>query len=472
MWRRAMFVISALVVFVGAGLYPHTAYADKDEVDPLAPLAATTVQLPTFGVAVDADGVLALKSFPDPGGVWRAQVVAMARRRLPPNLQARSKLRKVSLVRLEQAIVRKLEAGQTIDEEMQNLAGLQRLRYIFCYPEHGDIVVAGPAEGYFEDASGRTVGITTGRPVLQLEDLAIALRIYAPGTNHRPFVGVSIGPSQEGLARFREFQQTIPRSVSDHARAQIAGQVVTGSRRSLGMSGVAIYTLPANSRFALTLLEADYHMKIIGMGLAPEPVPMATYIELIKRPTHGILQRWWLTPYYDVLRVTADKTAVELLGQGVQLKTEDQIIDLTGTLTSSKRQPSRASSLYATAFTRKYPEIAARVAAFAQTRNLIDLLIAAAFLRKYGFYDLAHWEATTLLDETAVAMDTVETPKQVAAAANAVWRGRRLIAPVGGVSIQADRALDEDAWEADKKGALAAQRESSTAPDPNVWWWD
>ena len=162
MWRRAMFVISALVVFRGAALHPHTAYADKDEVDPLAPLAATTVQLPTFGVAVDADGVWALKSFPDPGGVWRAQAVARAHHRLPPNLQARSKLRKVSLVRLEQAIVRKLEAGQTIAEEMQNLAGLQRLRYIFCYPEHGDVVVAGPAEGYFEDASGRTVGITTG----------------------------------------------------------------------------------------------------------------------------------------------------------------------------------------------------------------------------------------------------------------------------------------------------------------------
>ena len=70
MWRRAMFVISALAVFGGAGLHPHIVYAaDKDEVNPLAPLAATTVQLPTFGVAVDADGVLALKSFPDPGGV-------------------------------------------------------------------------------------------------------------------------------------------------------------------------------------------------------------------------------------------------------------------------------------------------------------------------------------------------------------------------------------------------------------------
>ncbi len=65
------------------------------------PPAATTVQLPTFGVAVDADGVLSLKMFEDPGGKLRADRLAAAKAGMPGNLLAPAKLRHVSLVALE-----------------------------------------------------------------------------------------------------------------------------------------------------------------------------------------------------------------------------------------------------------------------------------------------------------------------------------------------------------------------------------
>ena len=45
------------------------------------------------------------------------------------------------------------------------LAGLLRLRYVFVYPDSGDIVIAGAAEGWVRNLSGRVVGLTTGRPV-------------------------------------------------------------------------------------------------------------------------------------------------------------------------------------------------------------------------------------------------------------------------------------------------------------------
>ena len=130
---------------------------------------ASTVQLPTFGVAIDAAGVLSVKYFPDPGGRLRAVRAAAARRDLKPDVLARSGLRKVSLVKLERAIRKKLEAGEAADDVMRNLAGLQRVQYVFFYPDEGDIVIAGPAEGWMNDAAGRTVGITTGKPVVLLE---------------------------------------------------------------------------------------------------------------------------------------------------------------------------------------------------------------------------------------------------------------------------------------------------------------
>ena len=69
---------------------------------------------------------------------------------------------------------------------MRNLAGLLRVRYVFYYPESKDIVLAGPAEGWVPDASGRVVGITSGRPVLQLQDLAVLPGPSRPAARRLP----------------------------------------------------------------------------------------------------------------------------------------------------------------------------------------------------------------------------------------------------------------------------------------------
>ena len=49
---------------------------------------------------------------------------------------------------------------------MRYLAGLTRLEYVFYYPETQDIEIAGPAEGWVVDASGRVVGMESGLPWL------------------------------------------------------------------------------------------------------------------------------------------------------------------------------------------------------------------------------------------------------------------------------------------------------------------
>ena len=61
---------------------------------------------------------------------------------------------------------------------MRYLAGLLRVRYVFYYPDSKDIVLAGPAEGWVPDPAGRIVGITSRRPVVQLQDLVVALRAF------------------------------------------------------------------------------------------------------------------------------------------------------------------------------------------------------------------------------------------------------------------------------------------------------
>ena len=76
----------------------QSAFAAPPQVlDPNLANPATTVQLPTFGVAVDAQGVLQRKMVEDPTGALAKERLKAAQQKLPQDVQAKSKLRKVSV---------------------------------------------------------------------------------------------------------------------------------------------------------------------------------------------------------------------------------------------------------------------------------------------------------------------------------------------------------------------------------------
>ncbi len=433
----------------------------------------TTLQLPTFGVAVDAGGVLEVQAFPDPKGQLRAKRLVAAKAGLDADIQIKSKLRKVSLVRLERAVRKRIAAGKPLDSAVQYLAGLQRLQYVFCYPERGDIVIAGPAEGWMPDGAGRMIGLTTGKPTLELQDLVVALRMFPPGKADRPFVGCTIDPSREGLARLEAFQKTIPRTVAERIRASVARKIKQGTRDALGMSNIRVFGVSPNTHFARVLVEADHRMKRIGIGLEPPPVRMATFIGTLRSARNGTLQRWWFQPHYDSIKVTKDHLALELAGQGVQLLAEDLAIAADGALINPTAWVNPASRLFTTSFTKKYPEIAAASPVYAQMRNCIDCLVAAAYLQREDFYGRTTWRMATLSDEKVVPTQVFAAPKQVACNVNVVWKGSRLLSPAGGVSIQPHLALAEERIQHDADGKLGNRYQTlGNAVENDRWWWD
>lgn len=437
--------------------------------------AATTVQLPTFGVAIDAAGVLQVKAFEDPGGRLAAERARAAQAALPGDLAAVSPCRKVSLVRLEAAVRRVLDEGRKPDDAMRYLAGLQRVQYVFFFPDARDIVIAGPAEGFAADPSGRVCGIGTGRPVLELDDLVTALRAFPPGTLSRPFLGCTIDPPQAGLARLQQFQRTVPHVVPEAQRQAAGAQIATGMREALGMADVRVFGVPADTHFARVLVEADYRMKRIGIGLEPPPVRLASYLDLLGTMSvrQAALERWWFVPDYRCVRVTADKLGMELVGQGVQLLCEEKLIGQDGQLKSGA-QSNRASERFTAGFTQQYPELAARSPVFAELRNLIDLSVAAAFVQKQQYAEKAGWRMSTFADEQVLPVRTGLAPKQVAAAVQAAWKGSRFFALAGGgVSIRPDQALAAENLLADEQGTLARSRdEIARKLPPDRWWWD
>jgi hypothetical protein len=96
-------------------------------------LPATTVQLPTFGIAIDAEGTLDARTFKDFDRKLLRERLAAAKAAKPGELWAAAKLRKVSLVRLEAALAAEIAAGRGPDDVSEGWPGW-RVQYVFCQP--------------------------------------------------------------------------------------------------------------------------------------------------------------------------------------------------------------------------------------------------------------------------------------------------------------------------------------------------
>lgn len=425
------------------------------------------------GVYVDADGVLRHSSVADPSGRLQAERVAAARAQLNKDVAAPSKLRKVSLNRLEAAIKQLADKQARPSDEMQKLAGLTRVQYVFFYPETNDIVLAGPAEGWATDPVGRVRGIDSGRPTLLLEDLVTALRAFPPTGKKTKIIMCSIDPTPEGLARMQNFLRSIG-SVNPNVGS--TDEIVNGLRTSLGLQNIRVGGVPASTHFAQVLVEADYRMKLIGIGIEKPPIRMTSYVDRANPAmvSKSALQRWYFIPDYDCVRVTDDNSGMELVGDGVKLVGEDQVVMRDGSRQVAAKG-NKASQAFVTSFTEKYAQLAAKVPVFAQLRSCIDLAVAAAYIQQQDFYGKANWNADVFGNEQICPVETLPMPQQVETTVTAIWKGARLMTPVGGgVHIEPLQAIQTAHVQSDEDGKLA---EAKAAIDlkqlaADQWWWD
>jgi len=430
----------------------------------------------TAGVLVDANGVLRMQTVADPTGQLTNAQKQAAKQARQGDLAKGSKLRFVSLNRLEQAVIAQAANDRKPTEEMKYLAGITRIKYVFVYPESGDIVLAGPAEGWYNDLSGRVVGMDTGRPVLELQDLVAAMRVFAPGANKGSVVGCSIDPTQEGLQRMQEFLRNIGGAANPND-AQYTQFIVDGLRTNLGLQTVRILGVAPTTHFAQVLVEADYRMKLIGIGLEPPLVKMTTFIDKADpNSARNALMRWFFVPDYKCVKVAENGEAMELVGDGVKLVDEREVVTADGRRTVPVAGGKNlASTAFTTTFTQKYPEIAGKKPIYAQLRNLIDLTVAAAFLQQHDYYGKAEQKFETFMSEEKFPIETYTAPVQVDTVVTSVWKGNRLLTPVaGGVTIQAKQALATDNQLDDQDGKTAQAHKAVKLANLKAgqWWWD
>lgn len=411
------------------------------------------------GISIDAKGILA-NAERDHNGLRQFWLDLL--KPLPDDLKQSSKIRKISLRGLADLLAG-LEDKAALPDEVRFLAGLQRVEYVLVYPELNDIVLVGYGEGWKVDDRGNVVGVTTGRPVMELDDLIVALRT-AEGAA-RGGIQCSIDPTKEGLARI---QQMAPQFSIPNLDPRVVGPQV---ERAMGPQTISFHGIPPTSRFAHILLAADFRMKRIAMKFEPTPVRgLASYLDMVKSraQTTNMLPRWWLTTNYEPLLSDNDGLAWQLRGPGVKAMTEDDFVEASGERKHTGKS-SPAAQKWADQMTSKYDELSLKEPIFGELRNCMDLAVIGALIFHKNLAAKAGLDWGALLDPGAYPTEEFNLPKQVDTKCSFVRASDRyILSASGGVQINSWA----DANRSETGDGLKPLREQVTESRGKSWWWN
>ncbi len=412
------------------------------------------------GISVNAEGVVRESEV-----AAKNQLLAALEKELqraPEEMNQPMEVRFISLKSLSAAIAEaRANNLNRIPDELQYLGGLTRIQYVLAYPEQNDIVIGGPAEGWRVDRTANVVGITSGRPVIQLEDLLVAFRFVHSAREEG--ISCSIDATQRGMQQYAKVTSTPGWLPSPEA--------VKSLQDAMGPYDITIKGVPADSHFARVLVAADYHMKRIAMNLDPSPLKeLPSYMNLIRNVNRSASSnpRWWLACDYEPLLKSEDGLTWEIRGQGVKCLSEDDFVDADGTISRTGKSSPKVKE-WAEKMTKHYDKLSAKNAIFGELRNIMDLCVVAALIEKEG---LAHKVGLNipLLTDPASELATVEwnVPKKVATHCS-------LMQTSGGITMTTSGGVQVDSWSVvgnSQFGAqLASLRTKAGENNRNSWWW-
>jgi hypothetical protein len=442
------------------------------------------------GVYVDPAGMLRETSGLSPADLRRKLDAAGDESPASPGVASASPLRKISLRRLEQAVAELHERSQPVPADIRYLAGLSSVKYVFIDPDVGDVILAGPAEGWDILPTGDIVGTMSHRPVLQLDDLIVALRYAFADGPAGSFLGCSLEPTDAGLKAHAAYV----RGLGSFDRAQLP-QILQGMEQAIGPQDIHVYGIEGTNRFALQMIAADYRLKRISLAHDPSPSKkVPSYLDLAEKAVTGGPQRqhrWWFVGHYDAIRHTADRLAFEFEGNGLKVETAPTQLKQAAPRNAAK--PTRAATQFAELATKHFPEMAEKTPAFAELQNLVGLAVAGVLVRqqaeavpgKNGAAEAAgevagrapaeRYRPEHFLNEKRCSIARIDTPKQCPPLANARYVKDQfwMFSVSGGVEINPESLVRGDRLKPALGEKLAETRSKSSAPaDGARWWWD
>lgn len=411
------------------------------------------------GISIDADGIVrnvdarALES------------LAQERKKLLANAAGpgAGELRKVSLAGMVAAVRAAAAEGRPVPAEVALLGGLERVTHVFVDVDRHDVILAGPADRAVVDATGNLVAAGSGRPLLQLEDLIVALRTIDQA--RAAGIQCSIDPSREGMANYERFMKGMKSMPADRE------QLFRAMENAVGPQLVRVAGVPGDSRFARVLVAADYRMKRIGMGLEPSGIPeLPSYLSMV--PAGGqaaALPRFWLEADYEPLARDADELCWRIGGRRMKCLSESDLLGKDA-VNRGGGVADPAAEKWCAAMTANYDKLVTKQPVFGELLNCVDMAVVAALIRGRQLDDRAGLDLGPLLDAKAVPLPVYEVPARVPTVATGLKKGKHwVLSASGGVQFQPWQFAATAAVAADAAGV----RKTALAARPATGWqWD
>jgi hypothetical protein len=284
------------------------------------------------------------------------------------------------------------------------------------------------------------------------------------------------------LAKLNAFvQKSQPKFNTNRDRRRWADEL----REQLGRQDIEVYGLDARTRAARVMIEADYRMKLVGMGLEEGVPGVKSYLNSIEIPPGGSppplgVLRWWFTLNYDAVVASKDRQAFSIQGQGVKVESENERLTAEGKRihTGQSEELNRA---FAKSFTEHFDELAAKYPIYAELRNLADLALAGSLLREEGIPEKTGWHMTSFGGSGDYPVMLGRAPKEVESVVNfrvigdaGSKRVHSVVGVSGGVSVKPTSYVKGEAIRVEDDYALFKGR-ANAKPEKNSddrWWWD
>ncbi len=414
------------------------------------------------GVAVDATGVVKQ-------AVHREVVAWQTARRkaltgVAGDVTEPSKLRKISLRRLDSLLAQHASQQKPLPAEVLTLAGLLHVEYVFAYPELNDVVLAGPAEGWTVNDAGNVVGTSSGDAVLQLVDLIAALR-----TTEKLLAGelisCSIDPTPAGIKELTRLTHGSRRSLSD--------QMLRRMEQAMGPQTVTLSGVSPTSHFAQVLVAADWRMKRLAMGLARSPVDgLTSFLKLLEESAQQkpqtMLPRWWIAYGKQPVERDADGLGWRISRPGIEVRTAAGRLETNGRIVTVNESDPLAER-WAAGMTAHFEQLAIVEPVFDQLRDCMGLALVTAVLASGDLLAHVGLELPMLLSDSHLQLATHRVPITVASQASAVRVGRAWVVSVsGGVELDVPRVVNA----ADVRAEVREVRRQAIPRNMDSWWWD
>lgn len=404
---------------------------------------------------------------PYPNGVWldaKGHFKRMNRGDLPNVAGVREKwragsgLRTISLKALDAALGMTNERGMVPTTQMANLAGITHIQYVAIDLENRDVLIAGPA------AKGNDNGFL-------LEDLRTLAALMNKDTAP---LGCSLDPNNQGILAAQKFLADpsvigrlgrTPQVVADQLKAKV------------GSHAVNVFGIDATSNTALALVDADEHMKRVGLGLEITNPRIKTYFDHLDRagkaPAQSLI-RWWFAYNPATINASAANDLFELPESVVAVMSEQQWVNAQGNRQATGGNDAAADA-FAEEMTAKFRQLCATEPAYARLEGIFELGLALQIsIEASKQPSLAEWFPNLAYRDRTTSTEG-QAPKSVdgVTAWDRLKNGTVVAVISGGVKIEPAAVGGRGNWQSknvERPAALAATA-SSTAT-ATQWWWD